>query len=207
MSEAEKPASVWNFVEKYKVSIILGLVGLILVGLGLIFPRLNLFKPEPTFERASESSEQITEARIKVDIAGAVKKAGVYELADGARVEDAIVAAGGLVAKADKDWVAKNLNLAQVIGDGTKIYIPRVGELASSSNPSGSSLGSTSTSSGKVNVNTASASELDTLPRIGPVTAQKIIDGRPYSSAEDLLNKKVLGPKTYEGLKDLVSVQ
>lgn len=202
----KKLPSLWDMIDKYKVSIIFGLIGAILVGLGLLIPRLNLFKQEPIFESRAES--QIQESlKIKVDIAGSVKKPDVYQLADGSRIEDAIDAAGGLSAKADKDWISKNLNLAQVIGDGTKIYIPRVDEFVVSSNTSGSSLGSTTNILGKVNINSASSSDLDTLPRIGPVTAQKIIDGRPYSSVEDLINNKVLGPKTYEGLKDLVSVQ
>lgn len=202
----KKLPSIWDMIDKYKVSIIFGLVGAILVGLGFLIPRLNLFKQEPVFESRAES--QIQESlKIKVDIAGSVKKPDVYQLADGSRIEDAIDAAGGLSAKADKDWISKNLNLAQVIGDGTKIYIPRVDEFVVSSNTSGSSLGSTTNILGKVNINSASSSDLDTLPRIGPVTAQKIIDGRPYSSVEDLINNKVLGPKTYEGLKDLVSVQ
>ena len=202
----KKLPSLWDMIDKYKVSIIFGLIGAILVGLGLLIPRLNLFKQEPVFESRAES--QIQESlKIKVDIAGSVKKPDVYQLADGSRIEDAIDAAGGLSAKADKDWISKNLNLAQVIGDGTKIYIPRVDEFMVSSNTSGSSLGSTTNILGKVNINSASSSDLDTLPRIGPVTAQKIIDGRPYSSVEDLINNKVLGPKTYEGLKDLVSVQ
>lgn len=202
----KKLPSLWDMIDKYKVSIIFGLIGAILVGLGLLIPRLNLFKQEPIFESRAES--QIQESlKIKVDIAGSVKKPDVYQLADGSRIEDAIDAAGGLSAKADKDWISKNLNLAQVIGDGTKIYTPRVDEFVVSSNTSGSSLGSTTNILGKVNINSASSSDLDTLPRIGPVTAQKIIDGRPYSSVEDLINNKVLGPKTYEGLKDLVSVQ
>jgi competence protein ComEA len=202
----EKLPSLWDFVDKYKTSIILGLIGIVLVGLGILIPKVNLFRPEPVFEPASESTVQEV-SKIKVDVAGAVKKVGVYDLEEGARIEDAIEAAGGLASKADKSWVAKNLNLAQVIGDGTKVYIPKVGELVSSSNSSGSSLGSSSTTTtGKVNVNSASTTELDTLPRIGPVTAQKIIDGRPYSSVDDLRNKGVVGPKTYEGLKDLVSV-
>jgi len=212
MVSREKPASIWNFIEKYKASIILGLAGLILVGLGLSIPKLNLFKPEPTFETASrsEANKESNVEKIFVDVSGAVKKPDLYEIEEGGRVADAIAVAGGFSSRADKNWVAKNLNLAQLIGDGTKIYIPSIGEIASSSTSGGSSLGlassTSNTPSGKVNINTASASELDTLPRIGPVTAQKIIDGRPYSSVDDLLNKKVLGPKTFEGVKDLVSV-
>ncbi len=203
MSVKEKLPSVWDFIEKYRVSIILGLIGVILVGLGILIPRLNLFKPEPVFEQAAGRQVQQV-SKIKVDVEGAVKKPAVYELEDGSRIEDAIKAAGGLAPAADKGWIAKNLNLAQVIGDGTKIYVPKVGEFTSSSTKVGTSLGKTSA---KININTATGAELDTLPRVGPVTAQKIIDYRPYSSVEDLMNKKVVGPKTFEGLKDLVSVQ
>ena len=198
--------SLWDLIDKYKVSIIFGLVGAVLIGLGFLIPRLNLFKQEPVFESAAESEAQES-LEIQVDISGAVKKPDVYGLSDGSRIKDAIEVAGGLIATADKDWISKNLNLAQVIGDGTKIYIPKVDEFVGSSNTSNSSLGSTTNISGRININSASSSDLDTLPRIGPVTAQKIIDGRPYSSVEDLINNKVLGPKTYEGLKDLVIVQ
>lgn len=202
----KKLPSLWDLIEKYKVSIIFGLIGAILIGVGFLIPRLNLFKQEPVFEPAAESQTQES-LDINVDIAGAVKKPDVYELSDGSRIKDAIDAAGGLARFADKDWISKNLNLAQIIGDGTKIYIPKKGELVGSSTTGGSSLGAATETSVKININYASSSELDTLPRIGPVTAQKIIDGRPYSSVEDLINNKVLGPKTYEGLKDLVSAQ
>ena len=207
MSASAVNKSLWHIVEKYKTSIILALLGAVLIGVGILIPRLDFFKPEPDFTPANEVKNQ-KPASIKVDIAGAVKNPALHDIKEGARIQDAVNAAGGFTSKADKDWIAKNLNLAQVIGDGTKIYIPRVGEIAGSSNIAGSSLGLASKSvSGNVNINTASTSELDTLPKVGPVTAQKIIDGRPYSSVEDLMNKKILGPKTYEGLKDLVSVQ
>ena len=207
MSANARPSSVWDFIEKYKISIILSLIGVVLVGIGILIPKLNLFKTEPVFEPAAESQTQEI-IKIKVDVAGAVKNPDVYDLNDGSRVADAIDAAGGLLKTADKDWIAQNLNLAQVLGDGSKLYVPKVGELAESSSGGGASLGlGSKTVSGLVNINTATSSELDTLPRIGPVTAQKIIDGRPYSTVEDLSNKKVLGPKTYEGLKDLVSVR
>ncbi len=180
------------------------------MGLGFLIPRLNISKPAPVFETATQNQSQKS-LKIKVDVEGAVKKPKVYDLYDGARIEDAIKAAGGLTQWANKDWIAKNLNLAQVITDGAKLYIPSSGDTGISSNDVGSALGVTTVGSqsvsGQVNINTASAEQLDTLPRIGPVTAQKIIAGRPYSSVQDLLNKKVVGPKTFDGLKDLVSVQ
>lgn len=207
MSASENENSVWHVVFRYKTSIILALLGVIILGIGLLIPKLNLFESEPRFISAEES-ESRDSSTIKVDVSGAVKKPKVYDLEEGSRVSDALESAGGLSKKADKSWVAVNINLAQIITDGTKIYIPKVGELKQSGSLSGSSLGLASeTKSGLVNINTASATELDTLPRIGPVTAQKIIENRPYSSVEDLINKKVLGPKTYDGVEDLVSVQ
>lgn len=206
MSALEKERSIWSIVNKYKTSVALALLGVVILGIGILIPKLNLFEPEPKFISAEESAVQSV-STIKVDVSGAVKNPKVYELDGGSRVSDAIETAGGLSKKADKSWVALNINLAQIIADGTKIYIPRSGEFKQSSASSGSSLGLASeTQSGLINVNIASSSELDSLPRIGPVTAQKIIEGRPYSSVEDLINKKVLGPKTFEGVKDLVSV-
>ncbi len=97
--------SLWDLIDKYKVSIIFGLVGAVLIGLGFLIPRLNLFQPEPVFESAAQSQTQ-EPLEIKVDISGAVTKPDVYQLADGSRIEDAIDAAGGLNASADKDWVS-----------------------------------------------------------------------------------------------------
>lgn len=205
MSASEDEKSLWRVVYKYKTSVIIAMLGIIILGIGLLIPKLNLFEPEPKFVSAEESEAQNV-TTIKVDVAGAVKNPKVYELEGGSRVGDALESAGGMSKEADRSWVAVNINLAQIISDGTKVYIPTVGEIEQSSTSSGSSLGLASeTQSGLVNVNTASSSELDTLPRIGPVTAQKIIEGRPYSSVSDL--DRVLGPKTYDGVKDLVSVQ
>jgi competence protein ComEA len=207
MSASDETRSAQTLVNKYKTSIVIALLGFVILGVGILIPKLNLFESEPKFISAEESAVQSV-STIKVDVSGAIKAPMVYELEGGSRVSDAIESAGGLTKKADKSWVAQNINLAQIIADGTKIYIPSVGEIKQSSTLSGSSLGlDTESVSGSVNINTATSSELDTLPQIGPVTAQKIIDGRPYSSVEDLSNKKVLGPKTYEGVKDLVRVQ
>lgn len=196
--------ALWELAKKFKISLALGLIGALLIGFGILSPTFNNSKSEPVFERSTDN--QATESKIKVDVSGSVKNPSVYELAQGARIENAIEAAGGYTNKADKNWVARNLNLAQTIQDGAKLYIPKVDEFTISSSLNGSSLGSSSVV-GKVNINSASSSELDTLPRVGPVTAQKIIDSRPYTTVDDLLNKGVLGPKTFEGLKDFVSVQ
>ncbi|MDZ4209575.1 MAG: ComEA family DNA-binding protein [Candidatus Curtissbacteria bacterium] len=117
------------------------------------------------------------------------------------RVDDAIKAAGGLSPDAD----STRINLAAKVSDGQKLYIQRVGESVSQS-VSGSVGQVAGESVSQININTASESELDKLPGIGPVTAQKIIASRPYSSPEELLSKKVVSSSVYEKIKDLISL-
>lgn len=147
------------------------------------------------FKEAEEKKPQ----KITVDVEGAVVSPGVYSLNSDARIKDAIVAAGGLSYMADRLWVAKNINLASVAQDSSKIYIPEKGE------PSSSGSSGTSSAANLININTASSKELDTLPGIGPVTAEKIINGRPYSSIDDLLKKKVISQKVFDGLKEKIT--
>ena len=117
----------------------------------------------------------------------------MYEIPQKSRIQDGLVAACGLSAKADRVWVyaAKNLNLAIKLTDGIRIYIPIVGEAVGNTSVLNAS------SAGVVvgvliNINTSSESQLDSLPGIGPVTAQKIIAGRPYGSLNELLDKKIV---------------
>jgi len=131
--------------------------------------------------------------QITIDIEGAVEKPGVYTLPANSRIQNALIAAGGLSQTADRQQVSQNLNLAAVLTDGAKLYIPAVGEQmagsgAGSTNASGNVQGA---SLKMVNINLASESDLDALPGVGQVTAQKIIDNRPYQSVQELLDKKV----------------
>jgi competence protein ComEA len=133
-----------------------------------------------------------------VHILGAVARPGLYELRDGDRAVDAVAAAGGFLETADQ----AQLNLARLIIDGEQIVVPVVGETVAASPGT--------TASGLVNLNTADAATLDTLPRVGPAMAARIIDWRessgPFTSVDDLLNISGIGDKTFEGLKDLVTV-
>lgn len=126
-----------------------------------------------------------------VDVAGAVIKPGVYRLAADSRFADALAAAGGLTAEADRDWVSRTINLAQNITDGVKIYIQSVGE---------SSTGSTGNlnAESQVSINSASLSELDGLWGVGEARAKAIIEGRPYGSIEELVTRKIVPQNVVE---------
>lgn len=190
---------------KFREPIILGMAGFALIGAAffwLLFTR----RPEPEIQIIpSQSEASLREAVIFVDLQGAVEKPGVYELPGGDRLNDLLIRAGGLSAEADREWAGKNLNLAAKLTDGQKIYIPKRGDLISKTGVLGGGI-STGVVSGQavININTASASELDSLPGIGEVRAQAIIQNRPYSSIEELLTKKVIPKSVYEKIKEKI---
>ncbi|WP_328743669.1 helix-hairpin-helix domain-containing protein [Gulosibacter sediminis] len=145
---------------------------------------------------------------VLVHVAGAVNAPGVYELAAGDRVIDAIEAAGGVTDAAD----AEQLNFARPLVDGEQIYVPEPGEAppVGSSDSGGGSAGGGGSSGGLINLNTASATELETLPRIGPAMSQRIIDYREqnggFTSIDQLKDVAGIGEATFDGLKELVTV-
>jgi len=148
-----------------------------------------------------------------VQVGGAVKQPGVYRVDVGARVEDAVFAAGGATADAD----LLRFNMARKVIDGEMIMVPRIGETPApqgngNSTPTGGTARATSAPrTGKININTANAEELDSLPGIGPELAQRIIAYRqahgPFAKIEDLDNVSGIGPSTLERLRDLITVQ
>ena len=194
---------------KYKLQIGIGLVGLILVGIGVFAVRQLAEKP--TIEILPEEGT-VEGTTIFVDLAGAVENPGVYELSKEARINDLLVRAGGLSAEADRDWVSKKINLAQKLSDGAKIYVPErsgdlskpaeVGEGGRSSQIAGASAGVMS----KININTASAAQLDTLWGIGEKRAQSIVTNRPYQTIEELKTKASIPKNVFERIKAQVTV-
>ena len=187
------------------------LAGVLFIGIGLLSAGMIANKASDSGVEIMEMDEEGESGEVFVDVGGAVIKPGLYKLTGGARVNDALVAAEGLSEKADRDWFSKNINLAAKLTDGAKIYIPLKGvtQVVSQSVSAGVSSGGEVAGikvGGKINVNAASASELDTLWGVGPVTAEKIINGRPYASVEELKTKKILKSNVYERIKDEVSV-
>lgn len=183
-------------------------LGMIFLGIGLI--QLLVHKdPAIKIESASgvkgaSTGKEVT-TKISIDIEGSVTNPGVYELDSTVRIKDALVAAGGLSDEADRDYISKTLNLAQKLTDGVKIYIPSLGEKVEVSTPNVSTINS-SNPSGSININSASQIQLESLPGIGPVTAGKIIGGRPYTDISELLSRKIVGSSVFGKIKDLISV-
>lgn len=130
---------------------------------------------------------------------------GIYHLDGDSRLQDALIATGGLSENADRSFVEKHINLAQKLVDGQKIYFPSLGESASVADTNQGQTDTSSTTSGPLNINEATATQLDALPGIGQVTAQKIINGRPYSDIQELLSKKIVSSKVFGEIKDKVS--
>ncbi|HAA90760.1 MAG: Competence protein ComEA [Thermoanaerobacterales bacterium 50_218] len=163
----------------------------------------NIVVPSEPAPLLSEE-EREAEKTIAVHVAGAVQKPGVYYFPQSARVIDAVEEAG-LLDEADLD----QLNLARILSDGEKVYVPRVGEVTNLIPDNGSVFESPS-GSGKINLNTASAEELEELPGIGPVLAQRIIDYREkhgyFKRIEDVQNVSGIGSKRFEQIKDLVTI-
>ena len=162
-------------------------------------------------ESEESSSKASAETEVYVDVDGAVARPGVYRLKDGARVSQAIDAAGGLTAEAD----VTGLNRASKVTDGQKIYVPTVGEQQTALAAGGAEGGAATvsgagTSSGLVNINTASAAELQTLSGIGPSMAQSIIDERTqngaFASVDDLMRVSGIGEKKLAKIKDCICV-
>ena len=207
-------------IKEYKIIVIC-------TGLGLLVGGFFLLKPAPETpvketnlqaEVAAVSKDLSTEKEVKkeekeesleqdlitVDVKGAVKSPGIYDLPVGSRVNDVVQKAGGLTEQAD----SKSLNLAQKVSDEALVYVPTKGEEASQQ--SGSGATSSTSKEKKVNLNKASLEELKQVKGLGGKRAQDIIDHREtngkFKSVDELKKVSGIGAKTIEKLKDYVTV-
>ena len=205
-------------IKEYKIIVIC-------TGLGLLVGGFFLLKPSPQTpvketnlqaEVAAVSKDSVSENEVKkeepveqdlitVDVKGAVKAPGIYDLPVGSRVNDAVQKAGGLTEQAD----SKSLNLAQKVSDEALVYVPTKGEEAASQQTASGTASSTSKEK-KVNLNKASLEELKQVKGLGGKRAQDIIDHREtngkFKSVDELKKVSGIGAKTIEKLKDYVTV-
>ncbi len=217
-----------EFTNKQKVVFIILIIILIFIGIYVYNIRFNTSEDNidiennninlgenflDTIENKSEKDDIII-----VHVTGAVKKSGIVELSQGARIYNAIEMAGGSLEEAD----LSKLNLAYLLEDGQKIYIPFIGEITEDNENIEyitSNLGNNNSiiqdtikgGNDKVNINTANQTELETLPGIGTATAEKIIDYRTkngkFNTIEDIQNVKGIGQAKYENIKESICVK
>jgi competence protein ComEA len=185
------------FLREFGILVVVGVIGMGVLMYGLWG---QLAPEQATVEIIRDDSNEKTQL-IFVDVAGAVEKPGVYSLPGQSRIGDALVVAGGLSAEADRGWVAKTINLAAVVEDGDKIFIPKKDE-----DKTANQSVEYRESQARVNINTASLSELDGLEGIGEVRAKTILDNRPYSKIDDLVSKAKIPESVYEKIKNQISV-
>lgn len=187
-----RPAGVRLSIGALVILLLAGLVAAVVVSLlGAAGETRALPEPIPS---ASEDAGAV----IYVHILGEVQSPGLYRLRDGDRVVDAVHAADGFTDVADQ----RGVNLARFLSDGEQILVPAQGAEPATP-PSG-------VAGGKVNLNTATAAELETLPRVGPAMAERILTWRDtngrFSSIDDLRGVTGIGDKTFEALRELVTV-
>ncbi|RJR28679.1 hypothetical protein C4564_04610 [Candidatus Microgenomates bacterium] len=201
-----------DIVYRFRVQMVALLIGLLCVGASVILLTGTSNSP-PGIEIVEEKSDNAGQKKaLVVEVAGSVNSPGVYKLEEGKRVEDALAMAGGVSSGASQEYLDKIINRAAHLIDGQKIYIPsqdEQSEVLSATNVAGDktiSSGVSGVLEDKVNVNMSSKGELEELWGIGPVTAQNIIDHRPYSTVGELLEKGILKQNVYERNKDILSV-
>ncbi len=206
MNPEELPSLLLSMFKKNLLVSCLILIGILFLVIGL----LQIFsspKNDIEFQAASEKSTPTSqsESEIVVDVSGGVISPGVYKFKSGARIQDALVSAGGLSSNADRDYISRSINLASPLKDGLKIYIPKIGDSSKTTSQTSSSSVLSSNSEG-ISINNATSEELDSLPGVGSVTAKKIIEARPYSSIEELQERKIVSSKVYNEIKDKISL-
>ena len=205
-------------IKEYKIIVICTGLGLLVGGFFLLKPAPHIPVKETNLqaEVAAVSKDSVSENEVKkeepveqdlitVDVKGAVKAPGIYDLPVGSRVNDAVQKAGGLTEQAD----SKSLNLAQKVSDEALVYVPTKGE-ESASQQAGSGAPSSTSKDKKVNLNKASLEELKQVKGLGGKRAQDIIDHREangkFKSVDELKKVSGIGAKTIEKLKDYVTV-
>ena len=189
------------------VGVCLALAALVLVGQRLAHAGTAGEPEQPLATTLEPVASAPARSILVVHVVGQVRRPGLYRLRDGARIADAVHRAGGALRDADLAGV----NLAAPLVDGVQIVVPAQAEAGTSSGGSGTSGGGLAGPGGPlVSLSSATVEQLDELPGVGPVTAQKIVDYRtehgPFASVDDLDAVPGIGPTRIEQLRDLVTL-
>lgn len=181
-------------IKKYPLFALFLFLGLIFFILGLISLSASNSNDSAIIFEDNVASSSASLKVIVIDVEGAVVNPGVYRISFDGRIKDALIAAHGLAENADREYVAKNINLAQKLVDGAKVYVPDKSQKYTGGEKNNN----------QININTASLGELDGLPGVGVSTAQKIIDNRPYNTIEELVSKKAVSKSVFEKIKEKI---
>ncbi len=200
----------WNFIKEKKKEILITIVILSIIIFSLILNSINFTKEKIEGEKISQEQlekyeEKLeNEKKIFIHLDGAIKKKGLIELSEGDRLEKAITKAGGLLDSADLKYV----NLAMILSDGEKIYIPNKNEIVDYS--SGISYLPDLQESRKVNINRGNLEELQKIPGVGPSTAQNIMNYRKkngnFKKLEDLKKVSGIGDSKFNSMLEYISI-
>jgi competence protein ComEA len=197
---------------KYRYPFLILLTGLILALFGIFIVKSGISSSSTKVEVLSGTTSGGVTGEIMVEVAGEIMNPGVYKLPSGGRVEDLLTLSGGLTAAADRNWTDKYLNRAAKLTDGQKVFIPSLNEqsgvLSAKTSGGDQTVSSTfsSDSNTLININTSSLGELDSLPGIGPVYGQSIIEHRPYSTLEELVSGGAIKQSLYDKIKDRITI-
>ena len=215
--------NVLEKIKQYKLALVIALIGVVIAGFMILqreqkqenniqqLMEQTSYSSSSTTEKSKQRSESDqgdkNEGMVTVDVKGAVKKPGVYQLKSSSRVHDALVKAGGMTDEAD----LKSINQAQKLVDEAVVYVAKVGEnVVDVTTNTNASTATSQAKAGLVNLNTATEADFQTISGIGQKRAQDIIAYREangkFKSVDDLKNVTGIGAKTLEKLKEYVTV-
>lgn len=210
-------------LKKYLVELILLFVAIIITIVSLlIYNGSSQISNRQSKDFEAFSSPRNNQAIIFVDVSGAVKKPNLYQVNYGSRIKEVIDKAGGLSENADVMYFNRNFNYARIVSDQEKIYIPSIAEINNgiftqnqlafdyispvTNVDTFPITDNMATDSQLININSGTIEELDQLPGIGQVTANKIISNRPYATFDELVIKKAVNKNVFEKIKDLITL-
>lgn len=180
------------------------LLGFVIIGF-IIGVSISLWISEtytPSFEWYNAIPEKNNYFAKQVYVSGEIRRPGVYTFEEGERINDVLERAGGFSENADTSFIASNLNLSKLLEDEEHIHVPSIAQ-----NTSQVANDLSQPKNGLININTASLSELESLPGVGNVTAERIIQNRPFENTKDLLDISGIGEKTFGLYSDLITVK